>query len=412
MNPKHPTDKPYAFKDILDAARTYFVNTQFYQPAHHRFRSSHDNGDNLYHDHSTPDYRIRQQSDDQDTCHHVIDRRGHNQDTDRRPNQEFKAGWSMDQSSKPVQEDEDKVLSDIITGMVGLSTRDSAYTVLYAKCKHHFPEIAKSLPTPELFRSTTAVTYQAPTMQQQAAMQLPERAPIAGRQPWPQPEVQFIDPDMEGAFFCEMRTDGCAFCAKPGHRVCGCPAAQEYICTGHAIIKNDRICLPTGHPIPNDGSRRGLKHGIDTWLAASSATTGELSATISQPQITTALQRDPLPHIALALEIVPDNRDDEESDDSSNEEIYNMYEVLAAEQKKHDTRPSKLPEATPQSIATTSIAAPVTHPPGISNAQSMQYQFQSGAEDQKLTDELCSWLLAGKLMQTTPAHILAASAPI
>ena len=34
MNPKHPTDKPYTFKDILNAARTYFANKQFYQPAH------------------------------------------------------------------------------------------------------------------------------------------------------------------------------------------------------------------------------------------------------------------------------------------------------------------------------------------------------------------------------------------
>ena len=373
MNPKHPTDKPYAFKDILNAARTYFANKQFYRPAHRQFRSSHDNGDDLYRNHSTPDYRIRQRSDNQDTHHHAIDRRGHDQDTDRCPNRESKAGRSMDQSSKPVQDDEDKVLSEIITGMVGLSTCDSAYTILYAKCKHCFPEIAKSLPTPELFRSTMAVMYQAPAMQQQVAMQLPERAPIAMHQPWPQPAAQSTDLDTEGTFFCEMRTDGCAFCAKPGHRVRGCPTAQEYIRTGRAVIKNDRICLPTGHPIPNDGSRRGLKHGIDTWLAASSATTGELLATISQPQITTTLQRDPPPHIALALEIVPDNRDNEESDDSSNKEIYNMYEVLAAEQKKHDTRPSKLPEATPQPNATTSTAAPVTRPPGISNSRSMQY---------------------------------------
>ncbi|KAF8266491.1 hypothetical protein EI94DRAFT_1585341 [Lactarius quietus] len=30
LNPRHPTDKPYAFKDILTMAKNYFANKQFY----------------------------------------------------------------------------------------------------------------------------------------------------------------------------------------------------------------------------------------------------------------------------------------------------------------------------------------------------------------------------------------------
>ena len=122
-----------------------------------------------------------------------------------------------------MQEDEDKVLSEIIMGMVGLSMHNLAYTILYEKCKHHFPDIAKSLLMPELFRRTTAVMYQAPATQQQVAMQLPERAPIVTCQPWPQPAAQSTDPDTEGTSFCEMRTDGCAFMPS---QVIGSVAAQ------------------------------------------------------------------------------------------------------------------------------------------------------------------------------------------
>ena len=39
---------------------------------------------------------------------------------------------------------------------------------------------------------------------------------------------------------------------------------------GHALVLEDRLSLPNGQPIPNDGAGRGLKHGIDTWLAAQS----------------------------------------------------------------------------------------------------------------------------------------------
>ncbi len=61
---------------------------------------------------------------------------------------------------------------------------------------------------------------------------------------------------------------GCAFCGHLGHHIHACPAAKEYVDTGHVKIINCHLYLLTGHPIPNDGCSLGLKAGVDTWLAA------------------------------------------------------------------------------------------------------------------------------------------------
>ena len=85
-----------------------------------------------------------------------------------------------------------------------------------------------------------------------------------------------------------------------------------------------------------------------------------------------------------------------------------MYKVFAAERKKRESKSSKLPEAMPVP------ALPPTPPvaPLAGNSHAPKYRYQSGIEDQKLTKELWTWLLEGKLAQTTPAHILRASALI
>jgi len=134
------------------------------------------------------------------------------------------------------------------------------------------------------------------------------------------------------------------------------------------LIKNNHLYLPNSFPIPNDGSGKGLKHRIDTWLAANSANPGEPTVSASQLQITATSQYDPPLHIALSLEIVqsenPDSNDEDSKDD--NAELYNMFEVLAAEQKKRDARPSRLPEAAPpltSSCATTPSTVPKLPPP-------------------------------------------------
>ncbi len=56
-----------------------------------------------------------------------------------------------------------------------------------------------------------------------------------------------------------MRAQGCAFCGHLRHRINSCPAAEEYVDTGRVKIINQRLFLPTGQPIPNDGHGLGLK---------------------------------------------------------------------------------------------------------------------------------------------------------
>ncbi len=75
----------------------------------------------------------------------------------------------------------------------------------------------------------------------------------------------------------------------------------------------------------------------------------------------------------------------------------------------------KPPVAPSTSHAPAQALAPPPIPPFTlaTNASHVpQFKYQANIEDQKLTDELAAWLLEGKLMHTTPAHILAASHPI
>jgi hypothetical protein len=65
-----------------------------------------------------------------------------------------------------------------------------------------------------------------------------------------------------------FQPDGCAFCLQSGNRVRTCPTASECVRSGRTSIQGNRISLPNGQPIPNDGTGRGRKHGIDTRLAA------------------------------------------------------------------------------------------------------------------------------------------------
>jgi len=116
------------------------------------------------------------------------------------------------------------------------------------------------------------------------------------------------------------------------------------------------------------------------------------------------------------------DQSDEDTSKALNSELYDMYEVFAAERKRRETRASKLPEAMlkPPVVPSTSCrpaqaSAPPPIPPftlATNTPCAPQFKYQANIEDQKLTDELAAWLLEGKLAHTTPAHILAASHPI
>jgi hypothetical protein len=417
MKPHHPPQKPYEFNDVFTAARGYFSNAQFYRPLQRRVRE--EPSDPVNPRATDPDRWMqrlfgREDRDprplwqDRDSLRdRERDRRSQlDRDRDmpasRQPQYETRTVHLREQDPKPqARGDEDTDLADLVTKLHGLSVRDPTYAVLYAQCKLRFPQIAQDLVRPELFQAASTVAYQAPASQAWAQ-------PAAASAPAPAASTA------SSSFFRRpARTDGCAFCAQRGHMVRSCPAAEEYVRTGRALIKNDRLHLPTGESIPNDGSGRGLKSAIDAWLAANSTTRpGELTTTPPSPAVP-----DPHPRSTLSFEAVRPAvhrayitpvPDDEDDSSSSTGELYNMYEVFAAERKKREPKLSKLPEATPAPAPPP--APPITPPAGHSRAP--QYRYQSTAADQKLTDELRTWLLEGKLAQTTPAHILAASAPI
>lgn len=131
-------------------------------------------------------------------------------------------------------------------------------------------------------------------------------------------------------------------------------------------------------------------------------------------------------------------------DSESDEEPF--FQFFAAKKKKHEIRRSRLPEFHPFVPLTPTSAIPSTSAPPIPTASSdsappapvpatsvvpsvsaaaapsapasvtahhtPQYRYQSTAEDQQLIIELQSLLMEGKLAESTPAHILAASPAI
>ena len=62
--------------------------------------------------------------------------------------------------------------------------------------------------------------------------------------------------------------------------------------------------------------------------------------------------------------------------------------------------------------ASSASAAPAPTTVSVPAQTIPQYRFQSSTEDQQLVSELQTWLMEGKLAQTTPAHVLAASPTI
>jgi len=85
---------------------------------------------------------------------------------------------------------------------------------------------------------------------------------------------------------------------------------------------------------------------------------------------------------------------------------HDIFKVFATEKKQVD-KASKAPELSAPPLPT---QAPNTS--SGSTRPNTQYRYQSNAEDQQLTMELEEYLIKGKLLLTTPAHVLAASPAI
>ena len=395
---------------------------------------------------------------------------------------------------EPAWEEEDREMEDLMKRMHGLSVHEESYAVLYTRCAHRFPNVAQNLPKPILSHHVPTPTsapvavpapismlMSAPAPATSFSFQTPALPPPPARQPWaPTANLAHHTSDPSSFFCTRVRTEGCSFCQQPSHRIRECPMAQEYIRSGRALVSGDRLYLPNGQPIPNDGTGHGLRHGIDTWLAAQPQAQGTPAPT---QQVSFACEapphfprsfdnRAPAAHIEEVSEthivqIVGMGQLDSDSDEDSDlEGPFDFFQVFATERKKRETRASKMPElrsstrssapitysapatatpiaSTPSTPTTTSISAPTTtsvpaptatsasaptttsasaptttaNPAKASSAttttstsnRTPQYRYQSTAEDYRLISELESWLMEGKLAQTTPAHVLAAS---
>jgi hypothetical protein len=347
----------------------------------------------------------------------------------------------------PMHEEEDRELDKLMDKLHSLSIQERSYAILYARCVHRFPDIAQSLPKPELSQSY-AFQNAAPSITTPCQPWTDRSAPVP-------PAIS-----SEDTFFCTCPAS-CIFCSQTNHLIRECPLAQEYMQSKRASIIGNQMHLPNGQPIPSNSIGHNLKEKIDTWLAGSVAA---VPPNPSDPMF----NRDPPPHATHCFEIVtktlysppvqeahivevPPVGEENKSDD----EDADLFEVFAAEQKRRNAKATQLPELVqakePEEIITPAAASsnstnksppivtpakptsssknksPQSTPPAndptppifvneplpSSTSHTMpQYHYLSNAEDQQLTAELFKWLLDGKLSLITPAHILTASPSI
>src|SRR6266404_2356844 len=321
--------------------------------------------------------------------------------------------------TEDAREKEDHELDKLLTQMHSTPVDDPAYLSLHGCCVLRFPTVAQTLPRPEFAQKATfhiqtsalvvpatlaPTTHLAPSYVRDVPHG-PRPAPTSIRRPWgtnpntttnhsmpsssfrPRPS-SYTMTDSDIATFIRPQMEGCAFCAQLGHLLRECPKTEEYLRTGHTIVFNNCIHLPNGEKIPNDGSNRGLQHGIDIWLVA--------NATNTEAPTTTTIQELP-PHTLLCFQEVGRTRKDEDLD---------IFQVFATERKKAKTRAAlangttlqdeavqtellgelgvKLANKHPYPAVKMSEAA---GPPIVDDAPCLapQYKYQSSLDDQKLT---------------------------
>jgi hypothetical protein len=187
-----------------------------------------------------------------------------------------------------------------------------------------------------------------------------------------------------------------------------CQVAMDYILTGHAKVVEDKIRLPNGQVVPNDGTGRGIQASIDLWLTSQTPPVPAQTHIVYMPSPPpeqhaappTQIEEVAKANILQITEVQPQVQEQCEDED------LDIFQVFAAEKKKCDNRAAKIPElANPPQEDKSPAATPYAKP-------APQYRYHSNAEDQQLISELHSWLMEGKLSLTTSAHILAASPSI
>ena len=229
--------------------------------------------------------------------------------------------------------------------MQGLSVRNETYVMLYTRCAQRFPNIALLLPKPPFAQS---MPEHAPTAL--FSFQAPTSLPSTLSQPWPAPPIPSSTSQptshMPPFFRSRARPEGCAFCLQSGHRIRECPSAQEYVRLGHALVLGDRLSLPNGQPIPNDGTGHGLKHGIDIWLTAHTQITPApkqpIPFTHETPPHLCPGHNNCMPSARIEeiaethiIQVISDEGDSNSKADD--EGPYDFFQVFATEQRKRET---------------------------------------------------------------------------
>ena len=470
-NPHHPKGQPFDYEDVFKVARAEFTNGHFTA-----FTLDDDWEPTFAEEPAKPDPMFQKwfNLEPSDPRGSNRDRRGRDHvssfmDSRRREDTPRREAYHASASSgktvhfqESVLEQENREIDDIMQQFRTLSPNEPTYASLFARCLHRYPAIAQTLPRPDYgHRSTFSLNTPAHDMPRQQWAERP--AP---------PSLPTFDPSSASAkasFFRRESSDGCAFCQNPGHRVRRCPIAEEYYDAGRITIINERIFLPNGQPVPNDGSNRGLRHSIDAWLARQSSSNTPSTARDPPPHASFAIQTHSQP-VAKAhiVEITDSEFIASDSGSDSEEDGLDIFGVFATERKKKQTKAAKLleftkspstasatfapstsaatpvvssaspstnipispskPQSAPQSTpaptltppqvsssgpTTTSTPGPAsTSKPAYTPTSTRQYRYQATIEDQELTTELATWLMNGKLALTTPAHILAASPTI
>src|SRR5712671_1740693 len=246
QHPNHSDDDPFEYLDVYETARAVCGGK-----------------------------RLSPLDDSDDSDH---DNNGDDSDNDRDPrntDREWRTTKRKSKSSAPVVETKvvrlqeppratgNQEMEELLKKMQGLDIRERAYTILYGQPPPRHPTTSsdsQGFEPPYAAPPPATYAYQAPS---------------STSQPWPRanksalpPPPHFASDDPSAFFRSRARSDACAFCNKPGHRIQDCPTAEDYVRAGRAILRNARIFLPNGEPVPNDGMGRGLQASIDAWLAA------------------------------------------------------------------------------------------------------------------------------------------------
>ena len=256
INPRHPVNEPFDVQDVVEAARQYFAADRFYKPLQLRLRNELRGRSKTRR--GEAEKFIQRLFGDSDSDSDLED--STTDTSEHMPYETRNARFKESSSTKAQRKDEDDPIA-LVTKLNNLSVWEPSYLVLYSQCQKRFPSIAQHLPKPDLFANQLSPAI--------AAVPAPARQPSA-QQTFAPPTPSTADATAD-AFFWDrngVRSRSCVFCGVLGHRIRGCPVAQEYVDTGRVKIVGNRLHLPTGQPIPNDGRGPGLKASIDAWLAA------------------------------------------------------------------------------------------------------------------------------------------------